>query len=75
MSAHRVLIFSQMVRVLDIMSDYMRRRGYQHQRLDGSTPAHARHQAMEHFNAPGESWVSHNAHGIAPSHGALQRTG
>lgn len=48
-------MFSQMVRVLDIISDYMRKRGYQHQRLDGSTPAHARHQAMEHFNAPGEA--------------------
>jgi hypothetical protein len=31
----------------------MRLRGYQHQRLDGSTPAQLRHQAMEHFNAPG----------------------
>jgi hypothetical protein len=44
-----------MVRVLDIISDYMRRRGYQHQRLDGSTPAQQRHQAMEHFNKPGSS--------------------
>lgn len=36
---HRVLIFSQMVRILDILSDYMSLRGYQHQRLDGmSTP-------------------------------------
>lgn len=33
----------QMVRVLDIVSDYMRLRGYSHQRLDGSTPAAARH--------------------------------
>ena len=33
---HRVLIFSQMVRMLDIMSDYMSLRGYIHQRLDGS---------------------------------------
>lgn len=32
---HRVLIFSQMVRMLDIMSDYMSLRGYIHQRLDG----------------------------------------
>lgn len=40
----RVLIFSQMVRVLDIVSDYMRLRGFQHQRLDGSTPAPQRHQ-------------------------------
>lgn len=33
---HRVLIFSQMVRMLDILSDYMSLRGYLHQRLDGS---------------------------------------
>lgn len=32
---HRVLIFSQMVRLLDIMSDYMSYRNFQHQRLDG----------------------------------------
>ena len=44
LAACRVLIFSQMVRVLDIISDYMRLRGYQHQRLDGSTPAAQRHQ-------------------------------
>ncbi len=39
-----MLIFSQMVRMLDIISDYMRLRGFQHQRLDGSTPAAQRHQ-------------------------------
>ena len=38
-----MLVFSQMVRVLDIISDYMRLRGFQHQRLDGSTPAAQRH--------------------------------
>ena len=49
--AGRVLIFSQMVRVLDIVSDYMRLRGFQHQRLDGSTPAAQRHQ-VPHGNIP-----------------------
>ena len=39
-----MLIFSQMVRMLNIISDYMRLRGFQHQRLDGSTPAGQRHQ-------------------------------
>ncbi|PRW57711.1 CHROMATIN REMODELING 5 isoform A [Chlorella sorokiniana] len=52
-TGHRVLIFSQMVRMLDIISDLLRLRGFPHQRLDGSTPAHQRHQAMDHFNAPG----------------------
>ncbi len=51
-TGHRVLIFSQMVRVLDIISEYMDRKGYRHQRLDGSTPSQKRHQAMDRFNAP-----------------------
>ncbi|CAM6102358.1 unnamed protein product [Calypogeia fissa] len=50
---HRVLIFSQMVKMLDILANYMSLRGFQFQRLDGSTRAELRHQAMEHFNAPG----------------------
>lgn len=50
---HRVLIFSQMVRMLDILADYLSLRGFQFQRLDGSTKAELRQQAMDHFNAPG----------------------
>ncbi|XP_044478849.1 protein CHROMATIN REMODELING 5-like isoform X2 [Mangifera indica] len=50
---HRVLIFSQMVRMLDILAEYMSYRGFQFQRLDGSTKADFRQQAMDHFNAPG----------------------
>jgi chromodomain-helicase-DNA-binding protein 1 len=49
---HRVLIFSQMVRMLDILTDYMMYRGYQYQRLDGSTSSELRKRSMEHFNAP-----------------------
>ncbi|XP_068658521.1 protein CHROMATIN REMODELING 5-like isoform X2 [Aristolochia californica] len=52
-SNHRVLIFSQMVRMLDILAEYLSLRGFQFQRFDGSTRADLRHQAMEHFNAPG----------------------
>ncbi|MCO5575316.1 hypothetical protein L7F22_029116 [Adiantum nelumboides] len=52
-TGHRVLIFSQMVKMLDILADYLSLRGFQFQRLDGSTQADLRHQAMEHFNAPG----------------------
>ncbi|KAJ7960580.1 protein CHROMATIN REMODELING 5 [Quillaja saponaria] len=50
---HRVLIFSQMVRMLDILAEYMSLRGFQFQRLDGSTKAELRQQAMDHFNVPG----------------------
>ncbi|KAL8480023.1 hypothetical protein ACS0TY_026817 [Phlomoides rotata] len=50
---HRVLIFSQMVRMLDLLAEYLSHKGFQFQRLDGSTKAELRHQAMDHFNAPG----------------------
>ncbi|KAI1430144.1 CHD1-like protein [Xylaria sp. FL1777] len=48
---HRVLIFSQMVKVLDILGDYLRLRGYQFQRLDGTIGAGPRRLAINHFNA------------------------
>ena len=49
---HRVLIFSQMVKMLDILSDYLHLRGYQFQRLDGTIAAGPRRMAIDHFNAP-----------------------
>ena len=48
---HRVLIFSQMVKMLDILSDYLQLRGYQYQRLDGTIAAGPRRMAIDHFNA------------------------
>ncbi|KAH0427281.1 chromo domain-containing protein 1 [Colletotrichum camelliae] len=48
---HRVLIFSQMVKMLDILSDYMVLRGYKFQRLDGTIAAGPRRLAINHFNA------------------------
>jgi len=50
-TGHRVLIFSQMVRMLDILSEYLTCRGFQFQRLDGSMGREQRQKAMEHFNA------------------------
>lgn len=49
---HRVLIFSQMVRILDILGDYMSIKGYQFQRLDGGIPSAQRKISIDHFNAP-----------------------
>ncbi|WPG99478.1 chromodomain helicase hrp3 [Acrodontium crateriforme] len=49
---HRVLIFSQMVRMLDILGDYLQLRGHQFQRLDGTIAAGPRRMAIDHFNAP-----------------------
>ena len=51
--SHRVLIFSQMVRMLDLLSSYLRMRNYLFQRLDGNVGADQRKKAIEHFNAPG----------------------
>ncbi|EGV60291.1 hypothetical protein CANTEDRAFT_127398 [Yamadazyma tenuis ATCC 10573] len=50
---HRVLIFSQMVRILDILGDYLSIKGYQFQRLDGGVPSAQRKISIDHFNAPG----------------------
>jgi chromodomain-helicase-DNA-binding protein 1 len=49
---HRVLIFSQMVKMLDILGDYMDLRGHSYQRLDGTIASGPRRTAIEHFNAP-----------------------
>ncbi|OQR70391.1 chromodomain-helicase-DNA-binding protein 1-like [Tropilaelaps mercedesae] len=52
-TGHRVLIFSQMVRMLDIISEYLKMRRFQFQRLDGSIKGETRKQALDHFNAEG----------------------
>eukprot|EP01133_Synstelium_polycarpum_P017185 gene17185-20476_t len=52
-TGHRVLIFSQMVRMLDILADYLKGRGFLFQRLDGSMGREKRSQAMDRFNAEG----------------------
>lgn len=49
---HKVLIFSQMVKVLNIIEDYLRWKGYSFERLDGSTRASDRHTAVERFCRP-----------------------
>ncbi|TWW76353.1 Chromodomain-helicase-DNA-binding protein 2 [Takifugu flavidus] len=50
---NRVLIFSQMVRMLDILAEYLTRKRYPFQRLDGSIKGEIRKQALDHFNAEG----------------------
>uniref|UniRef100_W5KJ44 Chromodomain helicase DNA binding protein 2 n=1 Tax=Astyanax mexicanus TaxID=7994 RepID=W5KJ44_ASTMX len=50
---NRVLVFSQMVRMLDILADYLTIKHYPFQRLDGSIKGEIRKQALDHFNAEG----------------------
>jgi SNF2 family DNA or RNA helicase len=49
-TGHRVLIFSQMVRMLDIIAEYLRYRRFPFQRLDGSIKGEIRRQALDHYN-------------------------
>lgn len=48
----RVLIFSQMSRLLDILEDYSVMRGYQYCRIDGSTAHEDRIAAIDEYNKP-----------------------
>ncbi|KAJ3639673.1 hypothetical protein Zmor_003017 [Zophobas morio] len=52
-TGHRVLIFSQMVRMLDILGEYLQLRHFPFQRLDGGIKGEMRKQALDHFNAEG----------------------
>lgn len=49
----RVLIFSQMSRLLDILEDYCVFRNYQYSRIDGSTAHEDRIAAIDEYNKPG----------------------
>ncbi|KAJ8782410.1 hypothetical protein J1605_010118 [Eschrichtius robustus] len=48
----RVLIFSQMTRVLDILEDYCMWRNYEYCRLDGQTPHDERQESINAYNEP-----------------------
>jgi SNF2 family DNA or RNA helicase len=48
---HKVLLFSQMTRMLDIVQDYMHYRGYNYERLDGSVRGEERFLAIDRFTA------------------------
>lgn len=50
-TGHRVLIFSQMVRMLDLLAEYLAYRRFPFQRLDGSIKGEVRRQALDHFNS------------------------
>lgn len=49
---HRVLIFSQMTKMLDILEDFLEGEGYKYERIDGSITGSLRQEAIDRFNAP-----------------------
>ncbi|KAH8658684.1 putative chromatin structure-remodeling complex subunit snf21 [Tricladium varicosporioides] len=51
-TGHRVLMFFQMTAIMDIMEDFLRYRGIQFLRLDGTTKSDDRSDLLREFNAP-----------------------
>lgn len=47
---HRVLLFTQMTRMLDILENFLNYHGYKYLRLDGSTSIEQRQVLMDRFN-------------------------
>lgn len=50
---HRVLIFSQMTRVLDLLEDFFEGHMWRYERLDGTITGSVRQAAIDRFNTPG----------------------
>ena len=44
---HRVLIFSQMTRLLDLLQDYSEYEGYRYERIDGSITGSVRQASID----------------------------
>ncbi len=49
---HRVLLFSQMTRVLDVLEDYLSLKGWRYCRIDGQTSGEDREAQIAGYNAP-----------------------
>ncbi|VDM31077.1 unnamed protein product [Hydatigera taeniaeformis] len=54
---HRVLIFTQMARMLDILEQFLAYHGYRYLRLDGATKVEQRQILMERFNMDSRIFV------------------
>lgn len=50
---HRVLVFSQMTKMLDILEDFLEGEGFKYERIDGGITGSVRQEAIDRFNAPG----------------------
>ena len=52
---HRVLIFSQMKLVLNLLEQYLELKGYEYERIDGNIRGNERQAAIDRFCRPGSS--------------------
>src|SRR5690606_16150125 len=53
---HRVLIFSQMVKMLDVLAQYLSSKQLSYLRIDGGTSNDQRRRAIDAFNAPSSNY-------------------
>lgn len=54
---HKVLIFSQMVKMLDLIEEFCEMRGYPQERLDGRVSGNDRQKGIDRFNRDANSFV------------------
>jgi SNF2 family DNA or RNA helicase len=54
---HKVLIFSQMVKMIDFIDEYCETMGYNHERLDGRVKGNDRQKSIDRFNTDPSSFV------------------
>ena len=54
---HKVLIFSQWTKILDLLEDYLRYKHYNYERIDGSVKSDARQTSIDKFNNDPNSFV------------------
>jgi superfamily II DNA/RNA helicase len=54
---HKVLIFSQMVKMIDVIEEFCEFRGYPVERLDGRVQGNDRQKAIDRFNTDPRSFV------------------
>ena len=52
-----MLIFSQMVRMLDLISDFCDYRNFPHERLDGRVRGNERHKSIDRFDNEANSFI------------------
>lgn len=51
-AGHRVLVYSQMVKLLEILQQYVEEKGYRYSKLIGATSSDERAELIEEFNRP-----------------------
>lgn len=54
---HKVLIFSQMVKMLDLISEFCDYKGFRYERLDGRVRGNERQKAIDRFETEEDSFV------------------